>query len=571
MKRTEQGYTTRTLSDETRLTQLDLDLLSFAPYSARGPNPFHNKTRDGYLKLEFTAPRFAFGHADYARKLSEVIMHNARLKPDDPDLLPEPNPPLAPLASDVQLHYTASVSAFEEDKASSAIDFYHITPFGYRQLPLRSAYEHHRLLEPFEDEGTLYIGLDSYPEGGYLNLFFQLMEGRVEDYIREVPEPHWQYLAANTWHDFGQENILSDSTGGFIQSGIVRLRIPKLAEKGNTLLNPGLFWIKVSVAKDARVAASVQHIYVNAVCVQWDGKGSKQHLEKPLPAGSIRKLRDKVPGIKDIVQPLPSFNGKKTEDALYFYQRVSERLRHKHRAVNVWDYERLVLNRFPLADKVKCFTAGSAYYNVAPESRKFMVPPGHVKMVIIPDISNPEIRNILRPKAGMSTLIRIQQYLKSLASPFTEIEVMNPFYERVKVIASIKLKNGLYDEGFYLNRLNSDLQAFLTPWLNPQKPGKEFGNSVYVSRVMSYVQSLPYIDFVSGLSLIKTWNDQGEMGLADSAQAGNGEELKALYPWSILVSADTHDLNIIRKETYVKPETRGIGNMLMGSDFIISA
>lgn len=557
------------LADSTCFSDIDLSELSFTPHTVKGPNPYHNKTRDGYLKLEFTAPRFGFGHAEYARKLSEVIMHNSKLQPGDPGMLPEPMPPLSPLVSDVQIDYTAGISAFEDDKASFAIDLYHISPFGYKNIPLRSPYENLVLFDAYNDEGSLLMGLDSYPEAGYLNLFFHLLEGRVEDYIRKVPEPRWQFLAGNTWYDLGRENLISDTTNGFIQSGIVRLRIPKEINRDNTILRGDLFWIKVSVQKGARVAAAVQNIYVNAAVVQWDQNGSKRHLDNPLPPFTIKKLRDKVNGLKDIIQPLPSFNGKKTEDTHYFYQRVSERLRHKHRAVNVWDYERLVLNRFPLIDKVKCFTANSSYHAVTPGEQKFLVAPGHVKIVLIPDIHNPEVRNLLRPKVGISVLLKIQQYLQSIASPFTQIEVMNPFYERVKVFTSIKLKDGLLDEGYYLNRLNEDLRSFLTPWLWSRNTGNEFGNSVFESRVMSYIQSLPYIDFVSGLSVIKTWNDRGIMGLADSRR-GSPEELKPLYPWSILVSADEHDLRVIRKENYVKPEARGIENMLLGSDFIIS-
>ncbi len=146
---------------------------------------------------------------------------------------------------------------------------------------------------------------------------------------------------------------------------------------------------------------------------------------------------------------------------------------------------------------------------------------------------------------------------------------MNPFYERVKVVGTVKLKEGLYNEGYYRNLLDEELKSFLTPWLWDKNSDNEFGNSVFESRIMSFVQGRPYVDFVTGFSVIKTWNDDREMGLTDSARKGTREEPKPLYPWSILVSADSHDITVIRKESYVKPEPRGIENMLLGSDFII--
>lgn len=565
-----QGYKTKQLSENTVLARIDLPKLAFRPHAPGGANPFGNKTRDGYLKLELTGPKFLFGQPEYAKKLSEVVLYNAKLKPDEGPPLPEPAPPVSPMVAQVQADYRASVSAFEDDKPTYAIDLYRITPFGYHDTELKSAYESTDLLEPYDDEGSLYIGLDAYPAGGYISLFFHLKEGRVEDFVREIPEPKWQYLAGNTWYDFDKTGLIVDSTARFIQSGIVQLQIPDAIQDGNTILDGGLFWIKVSVQAGSEVAADVNAIFVNALTAQWDGLSDNVHLDNPLPAYTIQKFKDKVSGVKTITQPVPSFGGKKVEDTHFFYQRVSERLRHKHRAVTASDYERLVLNRFPVIYHVKCFTGNTLYGETAPEEQKFIVQPGNVKIVLIPDVNSPEVRNILRPKVGISVLVRIREYLRSVASPFAEIEVINPFYERVKVIAGIKLKKGLIDEGYYINRLNEELKSYLTPWLWDKKSDDKFGDSVFESRVMDFVQNRSYVDFVSGFSIIKTWDDGGDMGMADTARTENQEELKPLYPWSILVSADQHDLTAIRKEAYIKPEPRGIDNMLMGSDFIIS-
>lgn len=583
---TEQGQKTCRLADRTVITP-DLEKISYVPGERKDTNPYTNQTRDGYLKLEFTEPKFAFGHSTYVKRLSDVVIYNSKLK-DDETPLPEPAPPISPLVSGVEAAYESFAMAYDEGSPTNQIDLYQITPFGYKTVLLRSPYEKVDLLEQFKDEGNLYLGFDEYPEDGNISLFFHLMEGRVEDFLRETPEPRWQYLVNNTWINLDKSDIVEDGTGGFIQSGIIRLRIPEHIGKGNTLADPNLLWIKVSLSRDSNVAADVTAIYVNAVTVQWDGQGSLDHLNDPLPAYTIKKLKDKVTGIKTITQPLASFGAKEVEATNFFYQRVSERLRHRHRAVNVWDYERLVLDRFPVLFKVKCFTANSLHIEAKSEEKRYFVPPGHLKIVVIPDIHSPVVRNILRPKVGMNILANIQRYLKTIASPFAEIDVLNPFYERVRVIASIKLKSGLLNDGYYLNLLNDDLRSYLTPWLWNEDGNDHFGNSVYQSRIMSFIQSRPYVDFVTGFSVIKTWNDMGEVAIDDSARQPdadddddtdetpeeekkiNREELKPLYPWSILVSADEHDLTIIRKETYIKPEPRGIDNMLIGSDFIIS-
>ena len=75
-----------------------------------------------------------------------------------------------------------------------------------------------------------------------------------------------------------------------------------------------------------------------------------------MPAGSISKLSTPVAQISKVQQPFASFDGKHQEIGKEFYTRVSERLRHKGRAINAWDYEHLVLDRFPSIYKVKCIT-----------------------------------------------------------------------------------------------------------------------------------------------------------------------------------------------------------------------
>ena len=61
-----------------------------------------------------------------------------------------------------------------------------------------------------------------------------------------------------------------------------------------------------------------------------------------------------VLSLKKVKQPNPSFGGKKQEEDTQLYQRSSERLRHKQRAITSWDYERLILQEFPEVYRLKC-------------------------------------------------------------------------------------------------------------------------------------------------------------------------------------------------------------------------
>src|SRR5207237_4012667 len=87
-----------------------------------------------------------------------------------------------------------------------------------------------------------------------------------------------------------------------------------------------------------------------------DNSNAPSHFDAALPADSISKLVTPVAQVSKVQQPFASFDGKHSEVGKEFYTRVSERLRHKGRAITAWDYEHLILNRFSDIYKVKCIT-----------------------------------------------------------------------------------------------------------------------------------------------------------------------------------------------------------------------
>lgn len=559
------------LSNKTTFREIKLSRYNRDRSTSKTEGTSHQKKVDSLLKFELTAPSFAFGHQLYAKKLSEVVLHNSKLKKAEANqALEEPNPPLSPLVSNVSVDFNYQIAAFEKNKATNALELFQISPFGYKKVNLGSRHRTFTFIEEFQDEGNLYIGLDQYPPEGKLYLFFDLMEGRVEDFIRTPPQPKWQYLADNQWMDFDKKNIIADSTNGFIQSGIIRLIIPEQIKNDNSLMDPRYFWIKTAVKENANIAAKVKAIYTNAVRLRWNENADFSHLETPLPAFSIKKMRLKNAHIASVSQPLASFGGIPLQEETQYYNKVSKRLRHKNRVVSKWDIEHLVLEQFPIVYKVKCFTGNSLYHQLNSEHQHFTVKPGTIKVVVLADHSNELVRNALRPKLGIEQLIEIQQFLSQKCSPFVQIDVANPLYDRIKVSVRVRFKGSMSNTGSYLDQLNHDLFEFLTPWLGETKSTNDFGSNIYKSDIMSFIQSRPYIAFATGFSIIKTWNETGSIKMTDTARE-NIEEINPTFPWSILVSAEIHDIQVIESNTYLNAEKRGIENMELGSDFIITS
>ncbi|MCW3090724.1 MAG: hypothetical protein JWP81_1793 [Ferruginibacter sp.] len=206
-----------------------------------------------------------------------------------------------------------------------------------------------------QEEGLLFIGLEKAVPLQTLSILFQFAEGSAEDEDNDPPVIHWSYLTNNEWRPMRGEDIISDGTYGFQTTGIVKLNIPAEATNNNTIITEGLHWFCASVKENSQRIPQLINVVTQAVEAIFTDNGNDQsHFDAALPANSITKLAVAVSQVTKVQQPFASFDGKHKEVSKEFYTRVSERLRHKNRAINSWDYEHLVLDRFPTIYKVKC-------------------------------------------------------------------------------------------------------------------------------------------------------------------------------------------------------------------------
>lgn len=206
-------------------------------------------------------------------------------------------------------------------------------------------------------QGMLFIGLEKLQPLQSISMLFQFAEGSAEDEDDDPPAINWSYLTYNEWRPLKAENIASDGTYGFQTTGIIKMDIPADASSNNTIITNGLIWLCASVTENANRIPQLIDIVTQAVEAQFqDNNNDPSHFDSALPAASISKLTAPVAEVSKVQQPFASFDGKHQEIGKEFYRRVSERLRHKGRAINAWDYEHLVLDRFPSIYKVKCIT-----------------------------------------------------------------------------------------------------------------------------------------------------------------------------------------------------------------------
>ena len=432
-----------------------------------------------------------------------------------------PNEPYTPMIESIRLGYSATSS-------SKNLKLFHLHPFGQSEQK-RDEEKKFFLLPEYCNGGELYIGLENAEPTQVISLLIQVMEGS------ENPEAEtftgnqkieWLALCGNHWKRLNSNYLIADNTDNFLKSGIVRFSLPKDANNYNTLLPSGLTWIKAKIHKSYDSVCKVISIMAQAVTAQFaDNNNDLSHLKNGLEANSIAKLVQRSSSIKSISQPFSSYGGKPQESDMEYYRRISERLRHKNRAVTIWDYEHLILQKFPEIYKVKCLNHTS-YEN----KKECFQSPGNVLIIVIPDIINNQIFNIFQPRVSQAKLNEIENFINERTGIHQKTVVANPKYDVVTVELEVKFHNGL-DESFYLKKLNEDIIRILSPWAFKETSKIEFGSTLHKSNIINWIERLKYVDWIKDLNLHK----DGKTYSAISPES----------PISILVSARNHKLKLV--------------------------
>ena len=513
---------------------------------------YNNISQRGFLKIELSSPDIAFGNVVYPSVLSEIVIENTQSsllenvkrgfsKKESKKL---PSPPYVPQMKSISLNYSASTvisltdRSVKQTKSDKRGQFYHIYPFGDKLVYPDNSQQITPLIPNLNYEGALLLGFESLNVPQTVSILFELVNGHASSTEEKRPLTEWSYLVKDQWRSFSESKIIKDETYGFTKTGIISIELPHDLEKGNTILDSNLYWLRVAVIRNIEATSKLAGLCTQVITVTLENLDEKgEHLKKPLPAFTINRPLDNISGIQTVIQPLESFQGQPAETIRQFYVRTSERLRHKQRAVTPWDFEHLILEKFPTIRKATCLP------NMT--SKKLNVP-GNILIVVIPNGNDKEEQETLEPKANSELLIKIKEYLQQFASPLINIEVRNPNYERVRIICAVKLAQG-YNYGYFVQKLNDDINKYLIGDMIKSTKTFELGGKINSSDVLSYMRTLPYVDFITKFSMVQIAVDiLDRYILLDTARENDIKSfLEATKPWSALIPASkTPDYHI---------------------------
>ncbi|AKC70819.1 baseplate J/gp47 family protein [Pandoraea oxalativorans] len=558
-----------------------------------GVSPAHPLTwgpgaKNGFFKFTFAAPAFAFGHDAYPQVLSSTMLANSRKRMWRRQR-PMPRAPYTPIVNTLSFDYSAT-GAISVDRIANRDEdgrFLHLFPCGWESLDMTS-YPAPELLPRFEDAGNLYIGIDANDLGDTLTLLFQLREdsrpvtGAADD-ASDNARPtglRWSYLSNNVWKPLALRDVLTDGTHKLMTSGIVTLRVPDDIGNRNTVMPDGLYWLRVSANRDMEKYCSLYAVHAQALQVR---RGSDVPPEVPmvLPAGTIVRSRRPLPGIVSVVQPLPSCGGRAQETREQMRTRVSERLRHKQRAVTPADFESMILEAFAEVYKVKCFANLSTRHGPVD-----CVRPGQALVVPLPYWPATKDGEQM-PMLDGNVVQQIAEFANALSSPWASVSVENPVYERIQVRCKVRFADRA-GNGHYLALLDAAISRYLTPWQDDVGYRTHFGWCIRQHDLEAYIGALPYVQYVSGFSMLRiatvvtdadataaAGTDMQTFTLFDTARRSNGAaapqtDIVPLYPWSIAIPVAHHAIEAVDDDTDYEGVPTTLSQLEIGTTFIIS-
>ncbi|WP_158800353.1 hypothetical protein [Pedobacter sp. L105] len=551
------------LKARTKITGIDFRRIKFDNTLAldqewTSPEPLFNQ---GTVRLELTAPFEAFGQRMYSRVFTDAAEYNTKRFVKK---RPMPNQPYVPVVKSLTIDYTLEHSELTSGNSyteEEEIIMVHLYPFGYDKFYTGKNAKHNFFVPPADQESNLFIGFRDLVPGQELSLLFQLSEDNFHHSVQEPEKINWSHLAGNQWVSIPAGGVLQDTTVNFINSGVVTLKIPEWIEKNNTILNPDLYWLRASLPGKSSVNARATAIFPQAVIARRQpGQILFPAHSYMLPKEAVKGFYRNVPGVKAVRQFFTSFGGQPQESERQYNIRVSERLRHKQRQLSILDISQAVLDAFPQILMVKCYSGAD------------------IHVVVIPKEQEDGSFFSQEPRVNLSLLYAIKKFLTQSVSPFIRIEVANPIYERIMVVATVKFKHPetvRQSNGHYLKLMDQDIKKYISAWLYNPKSDFRIGSKIYVSEILNYLQHRSYIDYITGFSMIhfyKVWDKREENWYAQirDTSVSPTDYLRGSTQGAILIAADTHLLTVTETPSPEEAEKSGIGDFSIGSGLLIN-
>lgn len=482
----------------------------------------NKETVSGYIRIQLEDPKYE------GEKFLQDYIKAAKLE--------SPVLPKVPVIQSLVMDYsvTQKYNFNASDDALNVLEYYHLLPFGYEKLSPKSSLS---LIPDLPQKGEIYIGFENAQPGNGLSILFQMAEGTANP-RKEPAKISWEYLSGNQWASIDSHDI-GDETLGLLQSGIINLTVPEFDNTQTVVLPKNLFWLRISVNELDRICNFVG-IHVQALkAVLFDFENNGSGFLEVTPKDTASKLYQPNSSVKKVKLPYASFGGKKQEEDAQLYQRSSERLRHKQRAITSWDYERLILQEFPEVYRVKCLN--HYRYDSGSVSN---VSAGYVTLIPVAKSLSSSIVWEWKPLLSLSTLQRIKNRIMGLCSPHVRLCIKPPVLEKIQITCKVKYREiPSADTRLYADILKETINRYISPWAYSDLD-IDFAKKIELSSLIQLIDNQSFVDYIIDFKVNQLILDDEENTVIK--KMADVKEIVPQTDYTLFIPNDTHEIEELK-------------------------
>lgn len=482
----------------------------------------HKESISGYIRIQLKDPKYV------NEKFLQDYIEAAKTQ--------SPVLPQVPVIQSFDMSYSVAekYTFSDSDNNLNVLEYYHLLPFGYEKLNPKYSLS---LIPDLPQKGEIYIGFENAQPGNGLSILFQMAEGTANP-RKEPAKISWEYLSGNQWTTIDPHDI-GDETLGLLQSGIINLTVPVFDNTQTVILPKNLFWLRILVEELDRIChfVGIHEQALKAVLFDFENNGSG-FLEFTSKE-TVSKLYQPNSFVKKVKQPYPSFGGKKPEEDTQLYQRSSERLKHKQRAITSWDYERLILQEFPEVYRVKCLN--HYRYDSGSVSN---VSAGYVTLIpIVKSLSSSTVWE-WKPLLSLSTLQRVKNRIMGLCSPHVRLSIKPPVLEKIQINCKVKYREipGA-DTRLYAGLLKEAINRYISPWaFNDLEI--DFAKKIELSSLIQLIDNQPFVDYIIDFKVNQLILDDEENTIIK--EMADVKEIVPQTDYTLFIPNDTHEIEELK-------------------------
>ena len=458
---------------ESKVESINKKSLDNNKFTINLPNTHIDKT---FGDNEFTSFRFELTDPKY-RGNTYMNSYIKQSQKETPQL------PYLPKINSIIFDYRTNLTSQLKDLYSR---IYKVTPLGYELFSTPIQLEQNN-----EAKSEILLGFDNVSSSTTFQVLFQIKEGAMNPLLKPA-DVKWEFLNDDKWIELKRDSVI-DNTNKLLYSGLVTFVIPIFEQLKSSLFTDNLFWIRATIS-DKRCINDIIGIHTQVVTAI-RRLTDEYDFEEHLAAGTIKKIQGRNNINFKISQPYASFGGRIKEDEALFETRVSQRMKHKGRAITARDYAQLLLERFSEIDSVKVINHYCNNNGITCSSSA-----GYIG--IVPVAKSYQIENSLwRPFVPQNRIVVYQKFLDSISSPHARVQIMQPQLERISIECKVKFKDTFeLDRSLMLKSLIMHINQFLSPWAYNNNR-VEFTDQIVFSKIIQLIDNFSYVDYIADFKI----------------------------------------------------------------------